>query len=93
MITSLITMTLILSSLGYSQPQIQCAANLVQKESNFNPAAFNKKSGAAGMYQILGLKLPMSIDKQTIRFDKYIKSRYNGDMCQAWKHFQIKNWY
>lgn len=93
MITTIIAMTLALSSLGYSQPQIQCAANLVQKESNFNPAAFNKKSGAAGMYQILGLKLPMSIDKQTIRFDKYIKSRYNGDMCKAWKHFQTNRWY
>lgn len=85
-------MTLVLSNLGYTQPQIECAANLVKVESNYNPASFNKKSGAAGMYQILGLKLPMTVKDQTIRFDKYIKRRYKGDTCIAWS-FWLKNKY
>ena len=93
MISIIVTLTLLLSNTGYTEKEIQCTMNLVQKESNFNLHSRNKTSGAYGLFQILNIKGQLSLPRQVERFDKYIKKRYNGDTCQAWKHFQIKNWY
>lgn len=86
-------MTIALSNLGYSQAEINCASNIVKVESNYHPASYNATSKAAGMYQIVGLKLPMSIEGQTKRFDAYLHHRYKGSACKAWSFWQKNKWY
>lgn len=93
MISVIVTLTLLLSNLGYTEKEIQCTMQLVQKESNFNLHSRNKTSGAYGLFQIMNIKGTLTLPAQVARFDKYLKKRYNGSSCQAWQHFQLKNWY
>ena len=86
-------MTIALTNLGYNQTEIQCAANIVKVESNYHPTSFNKTSKAAGMYQIVGLKLPMTIVGQTKQFNAYLHQRYKGSACKAWLFWQKNKWY
>jgi len=93
MISVIVTLTLLLSNLGYTEKEIQCTMQLVQKESNFNLHSRNNKSGAYGLFQIMNIKGTLTMPRQVERFDKYLKKRYNGNPCQAWDHFKLKNWY
>jgi hypothetical protein len=93
MISVIVTLTLLLSNLGYTEQEIKCTMNLVQRESNFNVDSRNKQSGAYGLFQILNIKGTLTVPRQVERFDKYIKKRYNGNPCKAWDHFKLKKWY
>lgn len=83
---------------GYDDTQMNCLINLWDRESNWNPNAVNKSSGACGIPQAL----PCSkIKKQQgsndwnaqIRWGiNYINYRYKSP-CSAWNHFKKKNWY
>ena len=93
MISIIVTLTLLLSNTGYTEKEIQCTMQLVQKESNFNLHSRNKSSGAYGLFQILNIKGQLSLPAQIQRFDKYINKRYKGNPCNAWDHFVLKKWY
>ena len=95
MLDTLVSLVLLLNSAGYSEKDIKCTVSLVQKESNFNLHSRNNKTGAYGLFQIMNVdkKTKWPIDKQVARFDRYIKHRYEGRPCNAWKHFMLKNWY
>ena len=73
---------------------------LWERESNWNPNAHNKSSGAHGIPQSLPASKMASEGadyytngKTQIRWGlKYIKNRY-GTPAQAWAHSQQKGWY
>lgn len=92
---TIVSLILLLNSAGYSEKDIQCTISLVQRESNFNLHSRNSKTGAYGLFQIMNIEkkafLPM--DKQVERFNRYIKHRYQGRPCNAYRHFLLKNWY
>lgn len=85
---------------GFDLQQFACLEKLFTKESNWNPSARNKSSGAYGIPQALpGPKMATAgSDWQTnaatqIRWGlSYIKGRY-GTPCSAWSHSQAKGWY
>lgn len=87
-----------LSRLGFNDPREWDALyRLWQKESNWNPAAVNKSSGAFGIAQILPSAHPtanrnMSAQEQIDWGLNYIRQRY-GSPSAAWAHSQRKNWY
>jgi hypothetical protein len=89
----IVSLTLMLSSIGYTDKEIQCTMSLVKQESNFNLHSRNSKSGAYGLFQIMNIKSNLSIKSQVARFDKYIKHRYSGSVCKALAHQKLKNWY
>lgn len=70
---------------------LEAFENLVTKESNFNPFALNKKSGACGMFQAHPCSKMKStdLDYQISWGINYIKSRY-GNPTNAWKHWLSK---
>lgn len=84
-----------LSDLGYSKAEITCTMNLVQRESNFRIDARNKTSGAYGLFQFMNIKKnqTLSMKEQVIRYDRYLKKRYNSDACLAYNHALLKGWY
>ena len=83
---------------GWSENDFQCLVKLWERESNWNPAAKNKSSGAYGIPQSLPASKMASEgdinDPQVqIRWGlKYIKNRY-GNPANAWAHSQQKGWY
>lgn len=89
-----------LSSFGWGQDQWSCLDRLWQRESNWNPSAMNRSSGAYGIPQALpGSKMASAgADWRTnpatqIKWGMgYIKGRY-GSPCGAWGHSQAKGWY
>ena len=95
MLETLVSLILLLNSAGYSEKDIKCTVSLVQKESNFNLHSRNRKTGAYGLFQIMNIhkKAFLPIEEQVKRFDRYIKHRYEGRPCNAYKHFMLKNWY
>ena len=77
-----------------------CLVKLWKQESNWNPKALNKSSGAFGIAQFLpstwsNYKMeykPKSPYKQ-IRYGlHYIKRRYSTP-CRAWNHERRYGWY
>jgi len=89
----IVALTLLLSGQGYSQQEVNCAMSLVQAESNFHLHSKNTKSGAYGLFQLMNVKGQLSMKNQVIRFDRYIKSRYDGSICKALVHQKTKHWY
>lgn len=85
---------------GWNEKQFECLVNLWERESNWNHEAKNPKSSAYGIPQALPAEKMSEIaeDWQTnpetqIKWGlKYIHERYS-EPCNAWKHFQNKNWY
>ncbi len=85
---------------GWTGSQWTCLYNLWQKESNWNPLAMNRSSGAYGIPQSLpGSKMATHGDDwrtnpvtQIAWGIDYITGRY-GTACGAWNHSQAKNWY
>lgn len=87
--------------MGLPQNWIQPAAELVARESSFNPNAKNPQSTAAGLFQFLdGTRKNYggnSVDwsdpyQQAVAGLKYIKDRY-GDPVKALQHWDQKKWY
>ena len=72
--------------------QYQCAYQLYMKESRFDSRAIN--GSHYGIPQLRNKKLK-NLDGYT-QIDwgyRYVKSRYSGDYCLAWKHFKDKGWH
>lgn len=83
---------------NYDNTQMNCLINLWDRESNWNPNAVNKSSGACGIPQALPcnkIKNQQGSNdwKAQIRWGiNYITYRYKTP-CSAWNHFKKKNWY
>ena len=72
--------------------QYQCAYALYMAESKFDSRA--KNGSHYGIPQMRNKKLK-NLDGYT-QIDwgiRYIKARYQGDFCLAWKHFKDKRWH
>ena len=88
------------NSYGWSQTDFECLVRLWNKESGWNPNAYNSRSGAYGIPQALpGSKMASAgADYQTnyktqINWGlSYIKARY-GTPESAWNHSQNTGWY
>lgn len=91
---------LCLNIYGWSENDFNCLVKLWNRESNWNPLAKNKSSGAYGICQSLPASKMASEGsdyltnyKTQIRWGcKYIKNRY-GAPANAWSHSQQKGWY
>lgn len=91
---------LCLNTYGWSNYDFECLVKLWNKESDWNPNAHNKSSGAHGIPQSLPASKMASEGadyytngKTQIRWGlKYIKNRY-GTPAKAWAHSQKVNWY
>lgn len=85
---------------GWTETDVECLISLWNKESGWNPYAYNASSGAYGIPQALpGSKMASKgSDYQTnykTQIDwglSYISSRY-GNPQNAWNHSQNKGWY
>lgn len=85
---------------GWGEEQFACLDRLWTKESNWNPSAQNRSSGAYGIPQSLpGSKMgTVAADWRTNPATQitwglnYIEGRY-GNPCGAWAHSQAVNWY
>ena len=91
---------LCINTYGWTENDFNCLVKLWERESNWNPNAHNKSSGAHGICQALpASKMAsegsdyMTNYKTQIRWGlKYIKNRY-GAPANAWAHSQQKGWY
>lgn len=91
---------LCINTYGWTENDFNCLVKLWERESNWNPNAHNKSSGAHGICQALpASKMAsegndyMTNYKTQIRWGlKYIKNRY-GTPANAWVHSQQKGWY
>ena len=91
---------LCINTYGWTENDFNCLVKLWKRESNWNPNAHNKSSGAHGICQALpASKMAsegsdyMTNYKTQIRWGlKYIKNRY-GTPANAWAHSQQKGWY
>lgn len=91
---------LCINTYGWSTYDFECLVKLWERESNWNPNAHNKSSGAHGIPQSLPASKMASEGadyytngKTQIRWGlKYIKNRY-GSPSKAWQHSQQKGWY
>lgn len=89
-----------MSKWGWDEKQFECLVNLWERESNWNHEADNPKSSAFGIPQALPGERMSEIGEDwrtnpetQIKWGlKYISGRYSTP-CNAWKHFQNKNWY
>lgn len=91
---------LCINTYGWTENDFNCLVKLWERESNWNPNAHNKSSGAHGICQALpASKMAsegsdyMTNYKTQIRWGlKYIKNKY-GTPANAWAHSQQKGWY
>ena len=91
---------LCINTYGWTENDFNCLVKLWERESNWNPNAHNKSSGAHGIPQSLpASKMAsegsdyMTNYKTQIRWGlKYITNRY-GTPSNAWAHSQQKGWY
>lgn len=77
---------------GYHSPDVRCLLTLWHRESRFQPQALNRRTGAGGIPQILGLDPTTPTRTQIERGLTYIAHRY-GSPCQALKHHDRRGWY
>lgn len=90
---------------GWSMAEWKCLRNIWTKESNFNPKAENKSSGAYGIAQFMPstwgnykVEKTASAELQIKYGLRYIEKRYGSTdepsgACNAWKFWQQKGWY
>lgn len=89
---------LILNQYLWSEEDYQALINLWERESNWNPNAVNKSSGACNIPQALPCnkiinKYGDNSWQSGIKWGLgYIKDRYDTPVA-AWQHFEQKNWY
>lgn len=73
--------------------QFECLLHLYAKESAWKRTAYNK-SGAYGIPQLKNSMIAdMSGSMQVMYGIKYINHRYNGNTCNAYKHWQRYGWH
>jgi hypothetical protein len=85
---------------GWGMEQYSCLVKLWNRESNWNPIAQNKSSGAYGIPQALpGIKMASAGDDWMTNPETqinwglgYISGRYKTP-CAALAHSDVKNWY
>ena len=88
------------SSYGWSQTDFDCLVRLWNKESGWNPNAYNSYSGAYGIPQALpGSKMASAGSDYRTNYKtqinwglNYIRSRY-GNPQNAWNHSRTTGWY
>lgn len=83
--------------------QWSCLYELFKRESNWRPAALNKRSGSSGIaqlkpqtWELVGVKPTADGYKQIDAGLKYIERHYgkgNGAICKAYAHHLAKGWY
>ena len=89
---------LVINKYTWSKEDYEALVKLWTKESNWNPNAVNKKSGACNIPQALpcskiSKKYGDNSWQSGIKWGlTYIKSRY-GSPKKAWSHFKNKGWY
>lgn len=89
---------LVINKYNWSENDYDALVKLWAKESNWNPNAKNKKSGACNIPQAMpcskiAKKYGDNSWQSGIKWGlEYIKSRY-GSPSKAWQHFQNKGWY
>jgi soluble lytic murein transglycosylase-like protein len=79
----------------HQETEYKCLVKLWEKESNWNPKAHNKSSGAFGIAQFLpqtwaNYNYPYQPKDATIQIKaglRYITKRY-GSPCRAWSFWQ-----
>jgi hypothetical protein len=85
--------------LALPKKEASCLSRLIGKESAWNPQAIGNLSSPTKsyVYGLLQLKNPIVKDKtpiEQIHFGlKYIDHRYQGNACNAWKHWKAKGWH
>ena len=85
---------------GWTENDYYAIVQIVNRESNFNPYAVNKKSKACGLFQaypcskmvIFGNDYRTNYKVQVAWGFYYIKDRY-GTPSQAWSFWQSHHWY
>lgn len=91
------TPPMILSALavdaGWPRKEVDCAIEIVWRESRWNPESKNPKSSAYGLFQILGTKPSTKIVSQIQAGIRYIKTRYHNSPCLALAHHKRHGWY
>ena len=89
---------LVINKYNWSENDYSALVKLWTKESNWNPNAVNKKSGACNIPQAMpcskiAKKYGDNSWQSGIKWGlEYIKSRY-GSPSKAWQYFQNKGWY
>ncbi len=89
---------LVINQYLWSQEDYEALVKLWTRESDWNPNAVNKSSGACNIPQALPCnKISKAYGDNSwesgIKWGlSYIKNRY-GNPRKAWQHFQNKNWY
>ena len=85
--------------LALPKKEAVCLSRLIGKESAWNHKAVGNLSSPTKqyVYGLLQLKNPIVKDKspiEQIHFGlKYIDHRYQGNACNAWKHWKDKGWH
>ena len=88
------------NSYGWSETDVECLISLWNKESGWNPYAYNASSGAYGIPQALpGSKMASKGSDYQTNYQtqinwglSYISSRY-GNPQNAWNHWLSRGWY
>jgi hypothetical protein len=85
--------------LALDKREARCLSMLIGKESAWNPKAIGNLSSPSKsyVYGLLQIKNPIAKDKTPIEQIqlglKYIDHRYDGDTCNAWKHWKLRGWH
>lgn len=83
--------------LSMDKKEAICLIRLYGKESAFNHLAIGNLKGTYHTYGIPQLKNPIIYDKspiEQIQYGiKYIDHRYDGNACNAWRHWLRKGWH
>jgi hypothetical protein len=85
--------------LALPKKEAVCLSRLIGKESAWDHKAVGNLSSPTKqyVYGLLQLKNPIVKDKspiEQIHFGlKYIDHRYDGNACNAWKHWMDKGWH
>ena len=85
--------------LALPKKEAVCLSRLIGKESAWNHKAVGNLNSPTKsyVYGLLQLKNPIVKDKtpiEQIHFGlKYIDHRYQGNACNAWKHWKDKGWH
>ncbi len=85
--------------LALPKKEAKCLSRLIGKESAWDHKAIGNLSSPTKsyVYGLLQLKNPIVKDKspiEQIHFGlKYIDHRYQGNACNAWKHWKDKGWH
>ena len=80
------------SRAGWTYSEWLALAEIVYRESRWNPAADNQHSSAWGLFQMLKMKPGTPLERQTTKAIAYIKERY-GSPIAALHHHDKHGWY